>query len=220
VQVKTKSLIVGTLAVVIVGLVWFQFVYSPMKSKASKANTAAKSSQTEVDNLQQALDQLTASNKKAKANDIGSAQMLGAVPADAAEASFLRNLDAVRARSGADWQSVTPSAPTASGNVASINVSIQVAGNETTLARYLSGLYAMQRVFIADNVTLSQSGCPLQLGKCPDGALFKGGTMQMTVTGRIFAGPAAVPVSTSTTGRSTTAASTASSSTSSSSTSG
>jgi Tfp pilus assembly protein PilO len=219
VQVKTKSLIVGVLAVVIVGLVWFQFLYSPIKSKTSKANAAAQSSQTEVDSLQQQIDQLNAADKKAKAKDIGSAQMLQAVPADAAEASFLRSLDQVRAASGASWQSTTPSTPAAAGNVTSIGLSIEVQGTEAQLARYLQGLYTMRRIFIADNVTLSANGCT-DLSPCPGGALFKGADMQLTITGRVFAGPAAAPTSLSTTARPSTAASTASSATSSSSTSG
>jgi Tfp pilus assembly protein PilO len=212
VQVKTKTLIVGGLAVLMVGLLWFRVVYSPIKSKTSKANAAAHDAQTEADNLQKAIDDIMAANKKAAAKDVGTAKMLEAVPAETAEASFLRKLDVVRAVSGANWQSVTPSAPTATGGVTNISVSISVFGNENSLARYLSGLYAMKRVFIPDNVTLTPNGSggiPGQTATVPDGALFAGGLMQMQVSGRIFAGPAAVesPV-TSTGGAAPTGAST------------
>ena len=41
--------------------------------------------------------------------------MLAAIPVDAAEASFLRSIDALRVASGADWQSITPSRPGRAG---------------------------------------------------------------------------------------------------------
>lgn len=192
-QVKTKSLIVGGLAVLMVGLLWYRVVYSPIKSKTSKANATAHTAQTEADNLQKAIDDLQSANKKDAAKEVDSAKLLQAVPADAAEASFLRSLDLLRASTGADWQSVTPGTPTSAGSVTSINVAITVQGNEEQLARYLSGLYAMKRIFIPDNVTLAQGGSTAPAGgvTAPAGALFVGGPMQLQVSGRIFAGAAA-----------------------------
>src|SRR5262249_55784666 len=144
--------------VLMVGLLWYRVVYSPMKGKTSKANAAAQNSETEAKSLQQAIDDLTATNKKNATKDIGTAKMLQAVPADSAEPSFLRNLDVLRVSTGADFQSVSPSTPTATGQVTTINVSITVQGNEDQLARYLSGLYSMTRIFIPDNVTLTPGG--------------------------------------------------------------
>jgi Tfp pilus assembly protein PilO len=197
--------------VLVVGLLWYQFVYSPIKSKTSKANTAAQAAQSDVDSLQRQIDQLNAANKKSQAKNIGTTQMLQAIPADFAEASFLRSLDTLRGTSGAAWQSVTPSVPTLAGGLTSINVSITVNGNEEQLARYLSGLYSMQRLFIPDNVTVTRAGQDTG----PAGALFAGGSMQMQVNGRIFAGPSATLPSTgtSTTGTSTSGTSTAGTST-------
>jgi Tfp pilus assembly protein PilO len=210
VQVKTKTLIVGGLAVLMVGLLWYRMVYSPIQSKTSKANAAAHSADLDAKNLQDAIDNIMATSKKDAAKDVGTAKMLTAVPADTAEASFLRSLDGLRASSGANWQSVTPSTPSAAGGVTSIGVSINVFGTEGTLARYLNGLYSMNRLFVPDNVTLTPQG-QSQLGG--SGALFVGGLMQMQVSGRIFAGPAATPATTgvsgtsgaTTTGTSTTA---------------
>jgi Tfp pilus assembly protein PilO len=213
VQVKTKTLIVGGLAVLMVGLLWFRVVYSPIKSKTSKANAAAHNAEVDVNNLQHAIDDIMATNKKNAAKDVGTAKMLAAIPADTAEASFLRSLDTIRVSTGANWQSVTPSTPTAAGGVTSIGVSITVMGTEDQLARYLTGLYSMHRVFIPDNVTLTpqgSAGLPGQAPSVPAGALFQAGLMQMQVSGRIFAGATAIqsPV-TSTAGAASTSAPTA-----------
>jgi Tfp pilus assembly protein PilO len=198
VQVKTKTLIVGGLAVLMVGLLWYRVVYSPIKSKTSKANAAAHNAETDSKNLQDAIDNILSSNKKAAAKDVGTAKMLEAIPADTAEASFLRSLDSLRIGSGANWQSVTPSTPAAAGGVTSIGVSINVFGTEDQLARYLTGLYSMHRVFIPDDVTLTPQGQQGPAG----GALFVSGLMQMQVSGRIFASPTA-SATTGTTGSST-----------------
>jgi Tfp pilus assembly protein PilO len=206
VQVKSKTLIVGGIVVLMVGLLWFKVVYSPIKSKTSKANEAAHNAQVDAQNLQHAIDNILAAQKKDASKDVGMAKMLEAVPATTAEASFLRILDKVRVSSGANWQSVTPSAPTSAAGVTSIGVSINVFGSETQLARYLNGLYAMNRIFIPDNITLTPQGSaavPGQTAVVPSGALFAGGLMQMQVSGRIFAGPYATDSPTTSTGAST-----------------
>src|SRR5262249_42662818 len=162
-------------------------------SKTSKANASAHNAQLDADNTQKAIDDFQALTKKA-AKDVGTKQMLAAVPATAAESSLLRSLDALLATSGAGWQSTTPSPPTAAGSVASFTVTINVVGTEGQLARYLAGLYRMHRIFIPDNVTISSNECDTGLDSeghaCVAGALFKGGDMTMTISGRAFAGPA------------------------------
>ena len=45
-QVKTKIIAVGALLVLLVGVLWYRVVVSPMQSNASKANTAASDLQS------------------------------------------------------------------------------------------------------------------------------------------------------------------------------
>ena len=210
-QVKSKNLIIAVVAVLVIGAVWYSFVYSPMKSKTSKANTAAHNAQLDADNTKKAIDDFQALTKKA-AKDVGTQQMLAAVPTGAAESQLLRSLDALLATSGAGWQSTTPGPPTAAGPVASYNVTINVVGTEGQLARYLAGLYKMKRVFIPDNVTITSNECDDGFDSaghpCVAGALFKGGEMSMTISGRAFAGPAAAPNATPTGSSGSTGAST------------
>jgi len=66
--------------------------------------------------------------------------------ADAAEASFLRSIDALRISSGADWQSISPGAPVLVGTLTTINVAITVQGTESQLASYQNGLYDLQYI--------------------------------------------------------------------------
>jgi len=191
VQVKTKNAIVSGLVVLFVGLLWFQFVYSPMESKASKAKAATKDANITADNLRKALDGTSGSKKSTKNNDPSTDAMVEALPVDGGEAAFLRSLDQIQASSGAQWQSITPVAPIVSGSVATITVGITVNGTEDELARYQTGLEALKRTFIMDNVTIGQSGSGTDATGVA-GRVFLGPNLVMQISGRIFSQPTAV----------------------------
>ncbi|MCU1468432.1 MAG: Tfp pilus assembly protein PilO [Actinomycetia bacterium] len=197
-QVKTKNLLTGALAVFAVALLWFQFVYSPMESKASKARTSAHDADQAAAQLRRQLSG-AGGQKNAKNPDPETAAMVEAVPVDAAEASFLRAVDALRVQSGAAWQSITPTAGTATAvggaSLMTVNVGISVQGSFAQLLQYVRGLSELKRLFVVDNVTLTGNG-----SKGPAGAGSAGSPasdqMQLQVSGRIFsqAGvPAASP---------------------------
>ena len=206
-QVKTKSLVIGAVIVALVGLMWYRVVYSPMESKASKAKTAAHDADATAANLQRSLNTAAAAKKSGK--DVSAGEMLTAVPIDAAEASFLRSVDALRVSSGADWQSITPTVPASSGSIATINIAINVQGTEVQLTRYLSGLSDLKRLFVLDNVSISGSSAgsgssaSAPTPNAPSGGTFVADKLQMAVSGRIFAQPVAVPSAPGATGTTT-----------------
>ena len=192
-QVKTKNLAVGAIVVLLVGALWYRVVYSPMESKASKAKTAAHDADQTAATLRQ---QISAAEKRAKAQNVGTDVLLAAVPIDAAEASFLRSIDALRVSSGAEWQSITPALPTTTGSLATITVGISVQGSEDQLARYVSGLSDLKRLFVLDTLSLSAStgtGTPgTPAPRAAPGNVFTGGKLQMQISGRIFTQPGVV----------------------------
>jgi Tfp pilus assembly protein PilO len=196
VQVKTKNVIVSALGVLLVGMLWFQFVYSPMESKASKARSAAHDADVSADNLRKAITGANSGAKKDKPADISAAQLTAAIPVDAAEAAFLRSIDDLRISSGADWQSITPAPPVSASSVATISVGITVQGTEDQLARYMSGLSDMKRIFVLDNVSISPSAggsAPGSQQQFKAGAAFVGDNhIQMQLAGRIFGQASAV----------------------------
>jgi hypothetical protein len=122
--------------------------------------------------------------------------MLAAVPADTAQATFLRNLDALRVTTGASWQSITPAAPINDGTVTTIGVGITVLGTQQQLAAYQEGLAAMNRLFVLDNVSMTATGGTGPAGgtlRPTPGAAFLADQMSMQITGRIFSGTGTVP---------------------------
>jgi Tfp pilus assembly protein PilO len=203
VQVKTKNLIVGALAVLFVGAVWFRVVYSPMENKASKAKSSAHESEITNKNLQHAIDDVSGTSKQKKAQEVAPEVLRAAVPIDAAESSFLRAVDTLRVTSGAEWQSITPSTPTPAGNVTSVNVAISVQGTEDQVTRYVAGLATLKRLFVLDNLSITPGGSTVAAGSTTPqgrpGSLFVGDTMTVQISGRIFSQPVA-PAPSATTG--------------------
>jgi Tfp pilus assembly protein PilO len=195
VQVKAKNAMLSALVVLLVGALWYKVVYSSMESKASKAKTAAHNDEATAANLQARINTLKAEKKKEQAHAVSSAVLKAAVPGDAAEASFLRAVDALRISSGADWQSISPGAPVLVGTLTTINVAITVQGTESQLTSYQNGLYDLKRIFVLDGLSISPNGSAPAAGSAPRasaGGLFSGDTLQMQITGRIFSQAAAV----------------------------
>jgi Tfp pilus assembly protein PilO len=203
VQVKTKNMMFGALVVLMVGVLWYRVVYSPMEAKASKAKTAAHDADISSAQLRQSLGGTSATKKPIKNHDVATDVMLAAIPVDSSEAAFLRGIDELRVTSGAEWQSVTPTAPVVAGPVASINIGITVQGTEGQLEAYYNGLELMKRIYVIDNMSIN--GTPASASTtggvqaAAPGAVFAGGPLQMQISGRIFAQPGAV-ASTGTTG--------------------
>jgi len=188
VQVKTKNIVVGALVVLLVGMLWYRVVYSPMQSKASKAKTAAHDADTQSAGLRQALKSSSASTKKPKSTSTES--LLAATPADPAEASFLRSLEAIRIDSGAAWQTIAPSTPAPATGGTSITVAITASGTEAQITRYLADLTALKRIFVIDNLSVAPGGSTSPAGsstpQAHPGAVFLGDVQQVSITGRIF----------------------------------
>jgi Tfp pilus assembly protein PilO len=204
VQVKSKNMLVGMIVVLLVGALWYRVVYSPMESKASKAKSAAHDADASAANVRKQLDGVDGSHKKSP--DPSTQVMLAAIPADTAQATFLRDLDALRVATGASWQSITPATPVNDGTITTISVGITVLGTQEQLAAYQDGLAAMKRLFVLDNVSMTATGGAGPAGgtlRPTGGEAFLAGQMSMQITGRIFSGPGTGSTAGSTAGSTT-----------------
>lgn len=186
-QVKTKNIAVAALVVLLVGMLWYRVVYSPMTSKASKAKTAAHDADAQAANLRQALN---GANPGAKHKQTASDKTtLAALPKDPAEAAFFRSLEDLHVSSGATWEVVTNGLPSSSGDFNTVTVSLTAQGTQDQVAAFMNGLSAMPRLFLVDNVTLGPTGTTAAGTAAPTvhpGALFPGDLEQLSISGRIF----------------------------------
>jgi Tfp pilus assembly protein PilO len=192
VQVKTKNILFAVVVVLLVGVLWYRVVYSPMEAKASKDKTAAHDADLSAATLRQAVSGTGGASKAKKNSNVPTDLMLAAVPVDASEASFLRSIDELRVSSGADWQSITPTLPVVAGPVASITVGITVQGTESQLASYESGLESLKRIFVIDNLAITGTPSSSSATAAAANGHFTPGPLSLQVSGRIFAQPGAV----------------------------
>ena len=207
-QVKTKNLLVGILVTVLVLALWYRVMYSPAKSSAAKANDQAEQIQMQVDSMRTQIASETAKRKEAAAA-VPAKKLQAAVPVNDQVTTFIRKTDALATSTGIAWQSVTPTAPTSDGSMQTINVAVNVAGGYDSVMAYLRGMLNAERIMVIDNVSFT-AAAPADAGGSGGAVTGKvfgaaGGTpsLQVTISGRLFAqadAAAAVEAETKTSG--------------------
>jgi Tfp pilus assembly protein PilO len=188
---KQKNLMVGALVAALVMALWYMMLYSPLNSKASKANKAASAAQAKETSLRADLRKISPTGAAAKNQKKLDALLQSSVPKDPAEAAFLRQLNSIKNSTGVAFQSVTPSPPTSASGLSSIGVSITVQGSDAQVMSYLQRLEKLSRLFVTDNVTVTASGASnAATTGGPVGHVFAGAgsapILQVLVTGRVF----------------------------------
>jgi Tfp pilus assembly protein PilO len=199
VPVKQKNMMVGGLAAIMVLVVWYMFLYSPMSSQKSKANQAAAAAQSKAKSLQLELNSLKAA---APAKSAELKKLNTAIPLLPSESAFLRDLDGIKTATGVDFQSVSPNTPTPSTSLSTINVSITVQGSLSQVEAYVTRLEGLKRLFVIDSLSLSpqttssSAGGPAPQGG-PTGKYFAGTgappSIATQISGRIFTQEGAAP---------------------------
>ncbi len=200
-QVKQKNLAVGALAAVLVLVLWYMMLYSPMKHAASKARSDAKDTQTQIDTLEAQVRKAGGAPGSQSAKQ-RLAELQTMIPATPRLADFLRTLDSIRTSSGVTFQSVSPSpSATATTTTSTITVSITISGQYAQVVDYLRGLATMPRLFVVDNVAFA-AGNAAGTGSAnggPVGTVFAGvgaaPSVQLQITGRMFTAAPTVPAS-------------------------
>ncbi len=156
---KTKNLLVGVLAAVLVVALWWTVLLKPTRTKTAKVK---EETEIEESKLAPLRAQLTKAQRDAAHADEFKAQLESlqrAMPNSPALAAFIRDANGIAADSGVAWQSVTHGVPTAGiGGVNSITLGIQVKGTYGQVVDYLAQLAELQRLVVVDGVQLSTAG--------------------------------------------------------------
>ena len=156
---KTKNMMVGILAGVLVVALWYTMLLKPVRAKTSKVKADTANQQSRLSPLE---SQLARARNDAAHVDKFDAQLKSlqqAMPNSPALAAFIRDANNIAAASGVAWQSVThgPPTPGNSGSM-SITVGIQVKGTYAQVLDYLSRVVALRRLVVVDSVALSTAG--------------------------------------------------------------
>jgi Tfp pilus assembly protein PilO len=209
---KTKNMMVGVLAAVLVMALWWTVLLKPTRAKAAKVHADTEIEQSKLAPLQAQLTKAQADAAHAAEFKAQLESLQKAMPDSPALAEFLRDANAIASATGVSWQSVTHSPPTIGvGGVTSITLGIQVKGSYAQVVDYLTRLAALQRLVVVDGVQLSTAGTTgAETGSAASSGgstgPFSGGTeLSAVITARMFASPAAA-VSTADAGTATASA--------------
>jgi Tfp pilus assembly protein PilO len=216
---KTKNLIVGAVAGVVVLAVWYMFVLSPINSQKSKAHKATTAAEKDLQAAQAQLSHLEDLKARSKQIDAQVAKLRAAVPANPAIATFIRQANQIAAETQVSWQSVAPSqqasvpgtGAVSVGGTTPIGLTISVKGGVHEVLDYLDHLMAIPRVVVIDTVQVSPGNDANSggLDGGPVGDIFAGHgvppTLTVQITARMFTTPpATATASTTGSGASTT----------------
>ena len=213
---KTKNLLVGVLAAVLVIALWWTVLLKPTRAKASKVRADTETERSTLEPLQAQLTK--AQRDAAHAADFKTQleSLQKAMPDSPALAAFLRDANAIASDAGVSWTSVTHGPPTLGvAGVDSITLGIQVKGTYPQVVDYLTRLSALERLVVVDGVQLGAAG---ESGTATSGSAGSGGStgpfsgaseLSALISARMFeSAAAAAAAGSATTGTGATTAST------------
>lgn len=204
---KTKNLAVGALAAVLVLALWWNFLLKPTRAKASKVKADTEAERAKLPPLQAQLAQANADAAHAGEIKAQLAALKAAVPNSPALAAFIRDANSIAEESGLAWQSVTHGLPVPGIGAKSITVGIQIKGTYEQAVDYLARLAKLERLFVVDGVqftSASSSGAGESSAGASTGPFSGASQLTVTVSGRMFETPPALPTDASGTGTGTT----------------
>ena len=126
-EMKTKNMMVGILAAVLVVALWWTMLLKPTRAKAAKVRADTEIEQSKLEPLQAQLAQAQRDAAHAATFKAQLESLQQAMPDSPALAAFIRNANDISEASGVAWQSVTHGPPTLGADgVNSITLGIQV----------------------------------------------------------------------------------------------
>ena len=156
---KSKNLIVGAIAGVLVLALWYVFLLSPINSQKSKAHKATVAAQKDLQAAQAHLSQLHDLQARSKQIDRQVAKLRAAVPVNPAISTFIRQANQIADETQVAWQSVTPTQSAAAvGAVLGptpVGLGIQVKGGVHEVLDYIDHLMALPRVVVIDQIQVT-----------------------------------------------------------------
>ena len=191
---KTKNMMVGVLAAMLVVALWWTMLLKPTRAKAEKvrSDTAIEQSKLEPLQTQLATAQRDAAHAAEFKAELESLQQ--AMPNSPALAAFIRDANDIAQSTGVSWQSVTHGPPTlGTDGVNSITLGIQVKGTYAQVMDYLGKLAGLQRLIVVDGIqltTAANTGATAGSASGLSTGPFSGATqISGVVTARMFEAP-------------------------------
>jgi Tfp pilus assembly protein PilO len=151
---KNRTVISGVLVAVVIVGAWWMFLFSPLRSDASKVDDEIETAQSETRSLETQVKQIEDLERTAPEREAELDRLRKLVPEDTELASFIDEANALGAATGVKWVSVAPAQPTAEA-VGTISLAIQIEGGYFEVLDYLNRMENLSRLVVIDQVSLT-----------------------------------------------------------------
>lgn len=152
--IAKKALVLGVL-VVMVGLLFYQFYYSPLLEELEAAESQQRQLEgklAEVQKRKKTYDEDVQKMEDLKIKSVKQRQML---PVESEMASFLNNLNSVAELTGLEILSVTPMAEKPEKYYATIPVKLELKGSFLQLSKFFYQVGRLDRIINLVNINLT-----------------------------------------------------------------
>ncbi|MGH9047232.1 MAG: type 4a pilus biogenesis protein PilO [Acidimicrobiales bacterium] len=148
------SIAVGLLVL----FIWLLAVFNPEGHKLAAANASVQSAQTQQTQLETRLTQLKEYSKQSPTFEALSQRLSAAVPSTTDIYDYITAISNIASATDVSVQSVDPTTPVSSGNVAIVPVTISATGTYDQILGFVKALYALPRLTVITEVDLSGGG--------------------------------------------------------------
>jgi Tfp pilus assembly protein PilO len=198
-SVRPRLVAIGTVAAVLVALVWYLLLWSPRSAAYNKAHSEVTESEAAIQSLQAQIQQLQAQAKGGSgASNARQTVEAAAIPPEANLAQLIDQINTAANSSGVTFISITPSQPAAptasSGGASVINVGINTSGGYYQIVDFINRLDSLPRLMVVNGVTMAA-------GSGTGGSGPSGSQLAVTLSTEVFttASPAGATSGTKTT---------------------
>jgi Tfp pilus assembly protein PilO len=176
---KSRSIVLGVLATVVLVLIWNLLIFAPKGRSLSKAKQDTQAAQQIGSTLRATLSRLQDISHNGPAIAAELDKLSAAVPASPDLDGFILSANQIAVQAGIDWLSVSPSIAQAGTTGPSvIPVGIQIKGGFFQVLDYLNRFEDMGRLVIVDSIDIGAAGSAASQSGPP--------TLSVSLTARMF----------------------------------
>jgi len=155
---RQRKVLIGLAVGLFVVLLWLVAVFVPEGHKISAVNTQAQAAQAQQTALQDRLARLKTYSKESAEFEALSQRLTAAVPPTSDVYDYITAISNAAAATGVNVSDVSPSSAVTDGNVAVVPVTVTAAGNYDQTLAFIKALYALPRLTIITQVSISGGG--------------------------------------------------------------
>jgi Tfp pilus assembly protein PilO len=155
---KSRPVLLGIGVAVLVVILWLVVFFVPQGHKLSAINNQTQQARNEQAQLNARLAELRKYSSESSVLQALNGRLQAALPSTEDIYDYITALSNAAKTTGVVVQSVTPSVPQAAGNIAVIPVSVQTKGTYDQAVAFIKALYALPRLTVITEVSLSGGG--------------------------------------------------------------